>query len=72
MWVTLPAKVLRSPNSMLLFPAVIQAQSHSMAEALTKERKRPHESKDNRCRDALLTPQQRNGVTPLTADLHYC
>lgn len=59
---------------MSLFPAMIQAQSHSKAEPLTKERKkkRPLESKGNRCRDVLLTSQQRNSVTHLVADLHCC
>lgn len=54
---------LRSPNSMPLILAIIQAPSHSMAEPLlaspSKERKkkRSHESKENRCGGVLLSPQ---------------
>lgn len=42
---------------MVLLPAMVLAQSQSMAEPLTKERKkkRPHESKENKCIGVLLT-----------------
>lgn len=73
-WRMLPAKAGEGSKYNVHLLAVLQIQSHSVAEPIMKEgeKKRPHDSKGNWCRGILLSPQWRSSFTSLVAELPCC